>query len=74
MNAETLDAFVAADPITFKKLLTREAVFCLFRMTDNHITFFQWAGVITETNQVRQAGAFFQIVNVTDVVQINDGV
>ncbi len=73
MNAETPNALVPAYFIAFKKLFAGETVFGFFRVADNMIAFFQFAGIVTETNQCRQARTFFQKGNVADIVQIDDG-
>ena len=59
MNTETLDAFIPADSIAFKQLFPCKTVFGFFRMADDHIAFFQRAGIIAKTDQVQASRRFF---------------
>ena len=72
MQAEALDATFLGDAIGFNELIVGQAVFRFFRLTDDVVASNEVAGIVAERQAVGEACAFFQIVDMGDVVEVDD--
>jgi len=73
MHTETLDSLVPNDFVAFENLGLGEAVFRLFRFADDGVALSQGTGVVAEAKKLGDAHIFFQIGDMADIIEIDDG-
>ncbi len=73
VQAEALDALSACDLVGVEDLVMCKAVFRFGRLADDVVAFDERAGIVAEGEAVGEAGMLFEVVDVADVVEIDDG-
>ena len=73
VQAEALDAALLCDAVRFDELVVGQAVFRFLRLADDVVARDEAAGVVAEGEAVGEARAFFEVVDMGDVVQVDYG-
>ena len=73
VKAETAHAFFLCHPIGFEELVAGQSVFRFGRLADDVVAFHEVAGVVTEAEDLWQTGVLFEVVQMGNVVEIDDG-
>ena len=73
VEPEALHTFFLRLLVGIEKLVPGEAVFCLRGLADDVIALDEVAGIVAEGEASRYSRVLFQIVDVADVVEVDDG-
>lgn len=73
VETEFFAAFFFADGVGFDDLVLGEAVFRFFRLADELVAIAQWARVVAEADGLWQLVLAFDVFDVADVVEVEDG-
>ena len=73
VETEFFAAFFFADGVGFDDLVFGEAVLRFFRLADELVAIAQWARVVAEADGLWQLVLAFDVFDVADVVEVEDG-
>lgn len=73
MQTEATDALFTRDLVSVEDLVMRKAELRLGRLADDVVAFDEGAGIVAEGEAGGEVRALFEIVDVADVVEVDDG-